>query len=190
MSALPKLPFQYGYAGLRMTAEQFLALGETSDRLELIDGVVTLSPSPSYRHQKVSTLIQAQIMNWAAEHPGTEAAHDVDIRLSSMLVYCPDIVVFAPGRFPTEPDRLVQPPDLVIELLSPSNANSDLITKRADYEAFGVREYWVIDPQDGTARVFRNEGGKFVNIAVQGFTIPSTALSGFTLDLRPLLPAR
>jgi Uma2 family endonuclease len=52
-------------------------------------------------------------------------------------------------------------PDLVIEILSPSNAYYDLKTKKDVYERIGVGEYWIVDPRDHSIECFRNSASGF-----------------------------
>jgi len=186
MSAAPKYPSDLGYAGLRMTAEEFFALGETRERYELIDGVVVMSPSPTPRHQELLQALQEQAGTWRRAHAGSRVIPDVDIRLGRGLVYRPDLAVFAPGRLKKTPERLEIPPDLVIEVLSPSSKATDLITKRSDYERFGVGEYWVIDPEDVRVRAWHRQGTQLVERAVEGQSLAATLLDGFVLDLSSL----
>lgn len=187
MSAMPQQPGGGArYVGARMNAGAFLALGETPERYELIDGVVAMSPKPSRRHQKVLCLIQAQYEAFMGEHPGFEYYPDVDIRFDERHVYAPDMCCFVPGRVPPLDEVLDIAPDLVIEILSPSNAALDLVRKRADYGRFGVREYWVVDPASGSVRCFRAADGEMGESAVRGDHLESLAIPGFALDLRPL----
>jgi Uma2 family endonuclease len=178
------------YAGLRMTAREFLALGETRERLELIDGVVTVSPRPSFRHQRVSYLITRAIDEWAQGRPGAYFAQDVSVELAPSLVYEPDIIAFAPGKFDSEPERITGAPDFVIELSSPGTRRMDLDTKLADYQRFGVKEYGVVDPFTAEARVFRRSGVKFEEVNPVGDRLESSALPGFVLDLTHLRAAQ
>lgn len=53
-------------------------------------------------------------------------------------------------------------PDLIIEILSPSTANNDKKSKKAIYEKFGVREYWIVDPKGKSIEVYRLSDNKFV----------------------------
>ncbi len=186
MSAAPKYPSDLGYAGLRMTAEEFFDLGETRERYELIDGVVVMSPSPTPRHQEVLQLLQEQAGAWRRAHKGSRVIPDVDIRLGGGLVYRPDLAIFAPGRLKTTPERLDLPPDLVVEVLSPSSKATDMITKRGDYERFGVGEYWVIDPENGRARVWSRQGSQLVERPVDGQSLAASSLDGFVFELRSL----
>jgi Uma2 family endonuclease len=185
MSAVPRKPGR-GYAGLRMTAEAFLALGETDEHYELIDGVVCMSPTPSPLHQKILRLIQRQLEAFIDANPGFDFYPDTDVTIDSRYVLAPDLTCYRPGRVPAMPQRLTVPPDLAIEILSPSNRAYDLTQQRALYERFGVGEYWVIDPATGNVRCFRLHEGRFEEAAVDGETLESSMLTGFVLDLKPL----
>src|SRR5438045_1840911 len=121
MSTAPRYPAEMGYAGLRMSADEFLALGETPERYELIDGTVVMSPSPTPIHQLIIVELLQQILAWKQVHAGARVFPDTDLRLSSGKVYRPDLVVYAPGRLARPPERLAVPPDLVVEVLSPGS---------------------------------------------------------------------
>src|SRR4051812_47927817 len=111
MSAAPTYPREMGYAGLRMTADEYLALGETQERYELIDGIVIMSPSPTPRHQWLKHMILSQINTTS---PGAMGFLDTDVRFGSAIVYCPDVSVYRPGRLHEIPQRLTEQPDLIV----------------------------------------------------------------------------
>jgi Uma2 family endonuclease len=179
-----------------MTADEFFALGESAERLELIDGVVVMSPSPFPIHQAVLDEIQGQLA--VARRGGLRVVSfpDTDVEFGPGLVYRPDLAVYRAERMPKIPSRLRVPPapDLVIEILSAGSKGTDLITKRDDYERTGVGEYWAIDPApDLRVRVWRQEksgGARFIEAALPRPEAPdvleSAAISGFTLDLAAL----
>ncbi len=156
------------------------------DRYELIDGVVVMSPSPLPRHQKLSAFLTAGLVDAARAQPGLEFFPDTDVVFPGDTVYRPDLVVYAPGRLPRVPERLTAVPDLVVEILSPGTKPLDLITKRGDYERFGVAEYWVLDPDALTVRAWRRVGGKFVEETAAGSTVSSSSVEGVVLDLAAL----
>lgn len=185
MSAAPRFPAG-GYAGLRMTAEEFFSLGQTSERYELIDGVVVMSPSPLPSHNELLAEIVFQLKAYAKGKPGVRVFPETDIRFSRGLVYRPDIAIYAPGKLGDAVERLETPPDLIVELLSPATKAADLVTKRDDYEKFGVAEYWAIDPADARVRAWSRRGARLVERPVENDSIASQALPGFTLDIRPL----
>jgi Uma2 family endonuclease len=183
----PKFPSDLGYAGLRMTADEFFGLGETTERYELIDGVVIMSPSPTPTHWKIVRLLIRALEAW---DQSAELFAEIDLRLGPNVVYRPDLSVYAPGRLKSVPRRLETAPDLVVEVLSPDSKAIDLITKRADYEAFGVGEYWVFDPKLGTVRAWKCEDGKFVENPQAGLLLQSSTLRGFAFDLNPVWELR
>lgn len=174
----------FGYGGLRMTADEYLALGETHERYELIDGVVVMSPSPTPRHQRVGFLIAIQMEMFAQQRHDTQVIPDVDVRMAGNKVYRPDVAVYGNGRLPAMPDRLTTPPDLVVEVLSPGSEPMDYITKRDDYDRFGVGEYWVVDPRDVSVRVWRRSGTKMLEVGVESDRVACASVPGLNVDLR------
>ena len=172
-----------------MTAGEFLALGETGERYELIDGVVVMSPTPKPRHQEVLQLIQEQAGAWRRTSPGAMVLPDLTLKLADDLVYEPDLAIYAPGVLKDLTEYPDVPPRLIIEILSPGTKSTDLFTKRDDYQRFGVAEYWVIDPDTLKVRAWRRIGKDFVEQTVEGDTITATSIEGFALDLRELRPA-
>jgi Uma2 family endonuclease len=176
------------YHGMRMTAEKYFALDDDGCRYELIDGVVCMTPSPSWNHQTVSLEIAFQFRAYLKKRPVGEVAQDVDVHLGTGprggdLIYRPDIVFFKSGRLPAAVERPNLAPDLVVEIASVSSRRFDRETKKADYERFGVLEYWVIDPERATMTFFRLQKGRYVEIAPEGDRFASTAVPGFILDL-------
>jgi Uma2 family endonuclease len=125
-------------------------LGDDGKRYEVIDGVLYMSTAPRPVHQLVSRLTQRQLFS------------QIDDRGLGITLAAP-IGLFMPGCDPVQPDLLVirtenldmiQPegiegiPALVVEILSPSNRNHDLVTKRAAYARANVPEYWIFRPQE------------------------------------------
>lgn len=144
------------YAGLKLTAERYASLGETEQRYELVNGVVMMSPSPKPLHWEIVQEILSQIR---AACPKARTFSEIDVFFDQHHVYRPDLSVYAPGRLPRNPRRLDAPPDLIVEVVSPGGRPLDLVTKRDDYDRFGVGEYWVVDPDEDRVRVFQRQGG-------------------------------
>lgn len=186
MSAAPRYPAEFGIVGLRMTAEEYLALGETEERTELIEGLVVMSPSPNLLHQRLQREIAYQIESYCRRSPGAEVFFETDVFFSRREVYRPDIVAYAPGRLDPRAKRLEIPPSLVIEVISPGSEPMDLVTKRLDYGRFGVGEYWVVDPRARCVRAPVPGREAMEDISVGLTRLRSASLPGFDLDLRPL----
>lgn len=185
MSALPRHPENDGLHGLRMSAGEFTSLGETPELYELVDGVVTISPRPTFLHQQFILALWRQLDPYVLKVGGA-LAPEVELRLSPMIVYHPDLAVFRPGRIRGATPTLDVAPDLIVEVLTPSTKAFDLTTKRDDYEKFGVGEYWLIDPKDGRVRCYRCQGVLLIEAPVVGDSLESAALPGFVLDLKPI----
>lgn len=142
---------------LKLTYEDFLGFPEDGKRHELIDGEHYVTPAPSIRHQS----IVAALTHWLRAHVleaglGLVLPAPVDVVLSEHDVVEPDLVFVSEERR----DRVTEPniqgaPDLVVEVLSDSTRRRDEITKRHLYELYGVREYWLIDPELETVKVWR-----------------------------------
>ncbi|HVU62582.1 MAG TPA: Uma2 family endonuclease [Phycisphaerales bacterium] len=177
-----------GFAGLLMSAEEYFALGETEERYELVNGVVVMSPSPTPRHWRFVREILGQLDSFCGPN-AIDPYSETDIRVASSMVLRPDLCVYL--RPPSErvPDRLVEPPDLVVEISSPGNKSYDLQTKHGAYERFGVKEYWMVDPWDPheppgmRVRAWRLERGAYVDMEVGADRLVSRVIDGFSLDL-------
>lgn len=185
MSALPTQPGSGALAGLRLSADGFLALGETDGRYELLDGVVVMSPSPSFPHQRVIVEVLFQLEVWRRSGALIRVVTECDVRFSPTLVYRPDVIAFRAERLPAGVRAIDVVPDLVVEVVSPASRAMDLLTKRDDYERFGVREYWAVDPDHGALRAWGLQGAKLVERAVApgAGRLASACFEGFELDL-------
>lgn len=177
-----------GYAGLRMTADEYLALPPDGERYELVEGVVVMSPSPILRHQAVSGEIFGQLHAYLRTNPIGFAFFEVDVRLGRGvggrdLVFRPDLVFVRRDRFAVLPAYVTGAPDLVVEVVSPSHRRYDRETKRTEYERHAVPEYWVIDPEEATVELWRLDGGAYTDVTPAGDAFPSQAVPGFVLDL-------
>ena len=81
------------------------------------------------------------------------------------------------------------PPDLAVEVVSPGSRQYDMGEKFVNYARFGVEEYWVIDPLERTARIYRQLRGQLVPLPVaEGGVLRSQVLPGFWLRLDWLFP--
>jgi Uma2 family endonuclease len=161
-----------------MTADAFLALPEFSGRMELMDGIVvypfgfpeasdavTTVSTPEISHQKIAGRVYARLLRM---EPGTPLFSPVDVRLAEGVVVQPDVLWLAPDSLcvPVGDAYFAGPPDLVVEVLSPSTARYDRREKFAAYEKHGVREYWIIDPRDLLVEAWVLRDARFVRLGI------------------------
>lgn len=166
-----------------MGADSYLALSNDGFQYELVDGVVVLSPSPTPKHQSVLAEISYQIMSHLKTHPLGSVFPEVDVRLSDEIVYRPELVFIRKDRVAANWRRILQPPDMVVEIVSPDSLRFDAETKRGDYERFGVTEFWLIDPDREDLRFHRLEQATYKLIEAPGAFFASEAVPGFVLNL-------
>ena len=166
------------------------------DRVELIDGTVyDMRPAPSRRHQAVSGELFKQIAVFLTDRPCRVYAAPFDVRLpdagsgladdTTTSVVQPDISVFCSEK-QLDDKGAKGPPDLVVEILSPSTSSKDSIVKRDLYERHGVAEYWIVDPETRSLYQFVLDNGRYAEPRelVTGMALASQSLPGvqFTVD--------
>ncbi len=157
--------------------------------IQLIDGEFIMSPSPIRKHQRISMRLAAQLYNVVLpRNLGEVYTAPFDVHVSRHDVYQPDILFVASEHLGIiEEDGVHGPPDLVIEVLSPSTAGFDLLLKKDAYEKFGVKEYWIVDPNDKTVECFRNsEHGFESRFAGKAGKVCSDVLPEFCVDVSAL----
>jgi Uma2 family endonuclease len=137
------------------TYEDLFALPDDGRRYEIIYGELYEMPSPSWDHATTIMNLIALLLPVVTAMGGLLRTAPVDVFFAGADPVQPDILVLLPGWSGQVRRRGPQgTPDLVIEVLSPSNRGHDLLTKRALYGRAGVREYWIVDPANQTVEVF------------------------------------
>ena len=166
------------------------------ERVELIKGrIFKMSPAPNRRHQQLSGDLYYLLRIYLEGKKCEVYSAPFDVRLPRkskddkdiITVLQPDICVICDLEKLDE-RGCVGAPDLVVEILSPGNNSKELKNKYEVYEESGVREYWVVSPQDQTFTVYKLVNGTFQTsrTMVEGDVVRSTVLEGFSIDLSDL----
>lgn len=157
---------------------------------QLIGGELVLVPSPSPYHQYISIrLVHCLVSFVTAYNLGVVFHAPIDVCLEETETYQPDIIFISKSRISLiEPQRINGAPDLVIEILSPATAYYDLRKKFKVYERCGVREYWIVDPEERSVQVFILRDGKFClySEAEKTGEISSAVFSNFSVSLEDI----
>ncbi len=154
-------------SALRLTYDDYLLLPEDGRRHELIDGEHIVTPAPSRTHQEIVSNLLVELRGLARrEHLGTVIPAPFDVVLSAEDVVQPDLVFVARAHAERLTERGVRgAPDLVVEVTSESSRRVDEVLKRKLYEAYGVDEYWVVDPETESVKVYRRRDARFERVA-------------------------
>lgn len=131
-------------------------------REELIDGkVVMMSPRPSFNHNQAAYNIATLFANHLRGRKCTPIADGMDLYLDEKNRFVPDfMVVCDPDKIKS--DGIHGAPDLVVEVLSPSTMRNDKTIKKEIYAKCGVREYWLVSPDEKSVEIYRADGAEFV----------------------------
>lgn len=166
------------------------------ERVELIKGrIFKMSPAPNRRHQGLSGYIYVKLYSFLGEKNCKVYSAPFDVRLPRktnedkdiVTVLQPDICVIC-DESKLDERGCIGAPDLVVEVLSPGNNSKELKNKYEVYEEAGVKEYWIVSPQDETFIVYTLVAGSYQasRLMVAGDVVVSSVLHGFSIDLSAL----
>jgi Uma2 family endonuclease len=138
------------------TYSEYARLPDDGHRYEVIDGVVSMTPAPGPRHQRVAAELFFTLRQYVERHEIGEMLWDVDLLFVTGQYLRPDMLFVPAAAAGSVTDRGMEgTPGLVVEVASPHSRRIDRIRKPPRYRAFGVPEYWVVDPDTCTIERYR-----------------------------------
>ena len=172
--------------GGRFTRADFEKLPEDAGdglRYELLDGAFVVTPTPTFRHQKV-VLRLAQLLDAVVPSGLHVCVSPLDVYLPTGDILQPDVLVVDDAAIV---DDKVQGgvPLLAVEVLSPSSRRRDVGDKLTAYRDAGVPSYWVVDPISPRLRVWDLRDGEYVVIADVSGDEEWTAAAPYAVTVRP-----
>ena len=152
---------------VKFTYADFLHFPGDGRRHEIVDGEHYVTPSPTTKHQSITSKLTVKLGSYLERHPlGALFVAPFDVVFSDVDVVEPDLLYISRERAGVLTDKHVRgAPDLVVEILSPDTRKTDEVTKRKLYERFGVRESWIVDPELETIKVYRSTNEVFARVA-------------------------
>jgi Uma2 family endonuclease len=144
------------------------AVLDDGEHYEIVNGVLYMTPSPSWSHQEIAGEIFAHLRAYirTAGLGGVFMA-PIDVELASNTVFQPDVVVLLKASQRKLKERhIIGAPDLVVEVVSPSSETHDRYRKLVAYARAGVPEYWIVDPDAQTVEVLTLENGDYASQGV------------------------
>ena len=158
----------------RWTAERVRALPDDGRRHEAVDGVLLVTPAPGRPHQRAVLALVRLLDPFVREHGiGELVLSPADVELDAWTLVQPDLFVEADGRLL-----------LAIEVISPSSAHADRRLKRRRYQAAGIPQYWIVDPD--ARRIERWRPGSEAPDTVTGPMTWQPVAHGHSLTLDPV----
>jgi Uma2 family endonuclease len=173
-----------------LTYDDLPRMRETRDeRLELIDGELFVTPSPSPMHQDISGNLYTLFRNVVFESGRGRAYYaPLDVRLDENTVVQPDLIIILSDRSPVLTTARVEGvPSLADEIISPSTSAYDRVTKRDVYAQFSVPEYWLVDPEAETVTIFSDpQDGRYQTEQTVSDVAISATIPELSADLKAL----
>ena len=150
--------------GVRLTERQFVAWCPQQVRAEWVDGEVILVPFETPGHNRRELLLARIVLEFVEFHDSGQAfAGTVPVRLPGKRSRrVPDVAFVSDARLAIVGDTFIDgAPDLVAEIVSPDSVTRDWVDKRDEYQAAGVREYWIADPRHERFAAYALHGKAF-----------------------------
>jgi Uma2 family endonuclease len=176
----------------KFTYQDYLHLPDDGKRYQVIDGELHMVPAPVPYHQKVLTSLFKLIDSFVVgRNLGVVLVAPCDVVLTDVDIVQPDIFFISQERLDIIKEKNIQgTPDLVVEILSPHSEKIDKITKTKLYARFGVKEYWIVDPDKKEVTVLKLKGDSYKSQDVSGVrdSFKSTLLKGLEIEVSEIFP--
>lgn len=175
----------------RLSLDEWSALPEDTPG-EWTQGHLVEEEVPDFVHELLVALLVRVLGNWAFPQGGLVAGSEAKFAVSSERGRKPDVSVYLPGsERPPARGVIRVPPDIAVEVVSstPRDGRRDRVEKMRDYAAFGVRFYWILDPQLQSLEIFElGTDGRYAQAlgATAGALEEIPGCEGLRLDLDAL----
>lgn len=182
VSALPKTSREI------LTYQDYLTFPDGDGiKKEIIEGELFMSPAPSIKHQLILRDLAILLHNYIKQHDlGELFFAPCDVVFSNINVMQPDILFISKSNFHILTELNIKgAPDLIVEIVSPSSKDTDRIYKKNVYQKFGVKEYWLVDPNEETVEIWvlKNKNFHLYCRASKDQKIESQLLQGLQIEL-------
>lgn len=165
----------------KWTVDDYLKMNE--ELCQLINSELIMTPAPNTEHQRTSKslfkILEANVGN------GEVFYSPIDLFFDDKNVFQPDLLYISEKNKEIISDRGIEgAPDLIIEIISPTNSFIDRYTKKTAYFKFGVPEYWIVDPANKTLEIYDDDTDKpYLYLAGEGM-VKSKVLKTLSFNLK------
>ena len=168
------------------TEADYFVLPDANRFVELSEGTLVMPPHPTHTHQRIVGNLYRALYDFVVAHgPGTVQLGPLPVRLWPGKIREPDILFMAGEHSDRIDEQVYGPPDLAVEVLSPSTRRIDRLEKMVEYARAGVKEYWIVDPAGQAAEVFTWYEGAYELLGKwgRGEALCSKLLTGFKMTV-------
>lgn len=171
------------------TYKEFLEITKDIERAEFIDGEIIMQATPTAQHQSIVLNIASEFRNFFSGKDCRPYIAPFDIILEDGYEETkkvqPDISIIC-GQNLINENEFKGVPQLIVEVVSPSNASDDYVKKLNLYMRFGVEEYWIVSPKNKTIQIFNLENGVYGEpiIYFENDLIKSGVFQGLSIELK------
>jgi|AntRauTorckE6833_2_1112554.scaffolds.fasta_scaffold85826_1 Uma2 family endonuclease len=170
-----------------VTYDDYQNLPDDGKRYEIIGGELFMTPAPSTLHQRILRKLLVKLDIYIEEHGlGEVFSAPTDVILSMTDVVEPDLLFISKKQLKIITKKnIVETPNLVMEILSKNTAAVDRNQKKALYERYGVKEYWIVNPEEKQIEQYVLQDESFALNAQLGASekLTSKVIEGFSLYL-------
>ncbi len=171
-----------------LTYEDLLETPDDGNRYEIIGGELIASPAPTPKHQRIAARLFRLIDRHVQEADAGEIFFaPLDVRFDPHDIVEPDLLFIRRDRLGIIEEKLIEgPPDLVVEVLSPSTRGRDQVRKIALYAIAGVPEYWLADPDNVDLSIYTLDHGQYQRQEPSGGSVRSKVIPELVVDIARL----
>lgn len=172
----------------RAAREEFYQKVEPHNKWEFINGEIVVQSPARPKHMRASDALHCLLRGWVMRHGAGEVFHEKALISLTRNDFEPDLSFFKAERAKKileEDHWKLPPPDLVVEVLSPSTEKYDRGVKFEDYARHGVEEYWIADPwEEAIEQYLLAEGSYRLEVKLKNGDLRSRVLQGLVLPVR------
>jgi Uma2 family endonuclease len=176
-------------ADIKFTYRDYVQLPDDK-RYELVEGELLLVPAPNLSHQRILRELEAALYVYLRRNPTGEIFFaPCDVVFSDINVVQPDLIFVSSERMSILTKANIQgSPDLIVEILSLTTQQRDRGIKQNLYAKYGVREYWIIDPENKTVEVlsWTEKGYRIEAVVQKGGVLNSVLFPDLNLELNEI----
>jgi Uma2 family endonuclease len=161
--------------------------------VEYCRGRLEILPMPAIAHQRIAQRLNTALVEFITRHSlgGEVLFAGTRVKVAENVFREPDVLYIPPEAIPFVQEEFVERIGLAMEVVSESNREHDLQTKREEYALAGIPEYWIVDPQENQITVLTLTSGRYElrGEFKPGDRAASAFLAGFEVDVAAVFVA-